>query len=67
MSETSTKQSETSEPITFNPLLSDFIIDPHPQLHRLRSEDPVHWSTILGVWVLTRLLRMCAPRCTTLD
>jgi pimeloyl-[acyl-carrier protein] synthase len=54
MSEISTKQSEASEPIKFNPLLSDFIADPHPQLHRLRSEDPIHWSTILGVWVLTR-------------
>jgi pimeloyl-[acyl-carrier protein] synthase len=54
MSETSIKQSEISEPIKFNPLLSEFIIDPYPQLHRLRTEDPIHWSTILGVWVLTR-------------
>jgi pimeloyl-[acyl-carrier protein] synthase len=41
-------------PARFNPLLPEYIIDPHPQLHRLRSEDPVHWSSTLGVWVLTR-------------
>jgi hypothetical protein len=41
-------------PVRFNPLLPDYIIDPHPQLHRLRAEDPVHWSSTLGVWVLTR-------------
>lgn len=41
-------------PTRFNPLLPDYIIDPHPQLHRLRDEDPVHWSSTLGVWILTR-------------
>jgi pimeloyl-[acyl-carrier protein] synthase len=41
-------------PARFNPLLPDYIIDPHPQLHRLRAEDPVHWSSTLGVWILTR-------------
>ncbi len=41
-------------PAKFNPLLPDYLIDPHPQLHRLRREDPVHCSTTLGVWVLTR-------------
>ena len=28
--------------------------DPYPVLRRLREEDPVHWSEILGGWVLTR-------------
>jgi pimeloyl-[acyl-carrier protein] synthase len=54
MSETSINPSGSADPIQFNPLQSDFIVDPHPQLHRLRAEDPVHWSAVLGVWVLTR-------------
>jgi cytochrome P450 len=28
--------------------------DPHPLLHRMRAEDPVHWSSQLNAWVLTR-------------
>ena len=28
--------------------------DPYPLLHRLRTEDPVHWCEPLGGWVLTR-------------
>jgi cytochrome P450 len=28
--------------------------DPHPVFHRLRREDPVHWSPQLRSWVLTR-------------
>jgi cytochrome P450 len=28
--------------------------DPHPLLHRMRAEDPVHWSPQLNRWVLTR-------------
>lgn len=28
--------------------------DPYPLLHRLRREDPVHWSESAGTWVLTR-------------
>ena len=31
----------------------DFVADPYPTYHRLRSEDPVHESP-LGFWVLTR-------------
>jgi pimeloyl-[acyl-carrier protein] synthase len=41
-------------PTRFNPLLPEYIVDPHPQLHRLRAEDPVHWSSTLGVWMITR-------------
>jgi hypothetical protein len=38
----------------YNPLVPGFRENPHPQLHRLRAEDPVHWSPVLQVWVLTR-------------
>jgi cytochrome P450 len=37
----------------FNPMDPEFIADPYPTYHRLRSEDPVHHSP-LGFWVLTR-------------
>ena len=30
------------------------LADPYPLFHRLRSEDPVHWSERLNSWVLTR-------------
>jgi cytochrome P450 len=40
--------------IDYNPKLPEVIADPFPILHRLREEDPVHWSEILGAWVLTR-------------
>jgi cytochrome P450 len=46
--------SAASGPARFNPLLPDYALNPYPQLHRLRAEDPVHWSPALGVWVLTR-------------
>lgn len=38
----------------FNPLLPEFQKDPHPLLHRLRAEDPIHFSPVIGVWALTR-------------
>ncbi len=44
----------SAAPARFNPFLPDFIVDPHPQLHQLRTLDPVHWSSTVGVWVLTR-------------
>ena len=28
--------------------------DPYPVFHQLRSEDPVHWSDLIGAWILTR-------------
>ncbi len=28
--------------------------DPYPVYHQLRSEDPVHWSDLIGAWILTR-------------
>jgi cytochrome P450 len=30
------------------------LADPHPILHRMRREDPVHYSRTLGAWVVTR-------------
>ena len=39
--------------IDFNPMDPEFLADPYPTYHRLRAEDPVHWSP-LGFWVLTR-------------
>ena len=32
----------------------DFYRDPYPVYHQLRAADPVHWSEIMGSWVLTR-------------
>jgi cytochrome P450 len=43
-----------AEPALFNPLLPAFREDPHPFFHRLRQTDPVHWSAVLQLWVLTR-------------
>ncbi len=40
--------------VDYNPSLPHVIADPYPVFHRLRAEDPVHWSGILGGWVLTR-------------
>jgi cytochrome P450 len=36
-----------------DPRRPDVLADPYPVLRRLREEDPVHWSEILGGWVLT--------------
>ena len=32
----------------------EIISDPYPIYHRLREQDPVHWSDAWGCWVLTR-------------
>ncbi|PYO21045.1 MAG: cytochrome P450 [Candidatus Rokuibacteriota bacterium] len=39
--------------IQFNPMDPEFVADPYPMYHRLRTDDPVHLSA-LGFWVLTR-------------
>jgi cytochrome P450 len=39
--------------VAFNPMDPEFLADPYPMYHRLRTEDPVHHSP-LGFWVLTR-------------
>ena len=38
----------------YNPFAPGFREDPYPHLHRLRSQDPVHWSHAGNCWVLTR-------------
>lgn len=43
----------TDSGFKFNLLDPQFYLDPYPTYHRLRSQDPVHWS-LLKVWVLTR-------------
>ena len=40
--------------ILYDPRRADVVADPYPALGRLREEDPVHWSGIVGGWVLTR-------------
>jgi cytochrome P450 len=39
---------------SFNPFVPEVLDDPYPTYHRLRAEDPVHWSDKLRSWVLTR-------------
>lgn len=46
------KKKATGSSFKFNPFDSKFRIDPYPSYHRLRSEEPVHWS-FLNAWVLT--------------
>jgi len=40
--------------VDYDPRRPEVIADPFPMYRRLREEDPVHWSDILGGWVLTR-------------
>ena len=41
------------------------LADPYPFFDRLMAEDPVHWSELLDVWVITRYdyvsFRACGP------
>jgi cytochrome P450 len=39
--------------LQFNPMDPEFLENPYPMYHRLRTEEPVHHSP-LGFWVLTR-------------
>jgi len=41
-------------PIEYDPRRPDIIADPYPVFAVLRDRDPVHWSDVLGGWVLTR-------------
>ncbi|MSQ49531.1 MAG: cytochrome P450 [Betaproteobacteria bacterium] len=45
---------EVKSNIEFRPEAPEFLADPFPLYHRLRQEDPVHWSPRLKAWVLTR-------------
>src|SRR5271154_2155762 len=44
---------EDSFPLDVDPTLPGHP-DPYPLLHRLRADDPVHFSAFVGGWVLTR-------------
>jgi cytochrome P450 len=45
----------TGAPVdSFNPFVPEVLDDPYPTYHRLRADDPVHWSEKLRSWVLTR-------------
>jgi cytochrome P450 len=52
--------------VPFNPMDPEFVADPYPTYHRLRTEEPVHHSP-LGFWVLTRYEDVVSvlrdPRC----
>jgi len=37
----------------YDPRRPEVVADAYPALERLRETDPVHWSEILGGWVLT--------------
>ena len=43
-----------SPPHWFNPFVPRFRDDPHPMLHRLRAESPVHYCALANTWFLTR-------------
>jgi cytochrome P450 len=38
----------------FDPFTPAFLSDPYPTYHALRAKDPVHWSSVVNAWVLTR-------------
>ena len=40
--------------VTFTPNTPEWLADPFPSYRELREQDPVHWSELLGHWVLTR-------------
>src|SRR3546814_10641293 len=40
--------------VHYDPRDPAVIADPYPVLPRLQDEEPMHWSTALGGWVLTR-------------
>ena len=40
--------------VTYNPLDPQLYSDPYPLYKRLREHDPVHWSSLIRAWVLTR-------------
>jgi cytochrome P450 len=46
--------------VQYNPFVPDVHANPYPSYERLRSEDPVHWSPMMEVWVLTRYDDMVA-------
>jgi pimeloyl-[acyl-carrier protein] synthase len=39
---------------TYDPFAAELRADPYPLYHRMRAEDPVHWSEEQGAFLLTR-------------
>lgn len=40
--------------VDFNPFQPQMLADPYPFYAELRREDPVHWSPLLQLWLVTR-------------
>ena len=40
--------------VAFDLLSPEIRTNPYPLFHALRTKDPVHWSSVLGGWLLTR-------------
>src|SRR3990170_2844589 len=38
----------------YNPFAPGVHANPYPVYHRLRAEDPVHWSALMEAWIITR-------------
>nr|UZH23236.1 hypothetical protein [myxobacterium MSr12020] len=47
------------QPLAFDLLAPEASRNPHPLLHALRAEQPVHWSPQLQGWVITRHADIC--------
>jgi len=47
------------QPLAFDLLSPEAAKNPHPLLHALRAQQPVHWSPQLHGWVLTRHADIC--------
>lgn len=45
---------QPSRKLVFNPMLPEYRADPRALLAELRRDDPIHHSSIMDVWVLTR-------------
>ncbi|MFT7598976.1 MAG: cytochrome P450 [Acidimicrobiales bacterium] len=46
--------------MSFDPRDPELRVDPYPLLHRLRADDPIHWSESLNAFVLTGHADMAA-------
>lgn len=46
--------------VLYNPMHPSYAADPYPALHRLRTAEPVHFSPLLKVWVLTKYADVAA-------
>ena len=37
----------------YNPFLPEFVADPRAMLHRLRAHEPVHFASLISVWIIS--------------